>query len=889
MRSTTGLFCGVAAIALFGAGSALAQAASPDAAAKAKSNAPASAPADAGAQSGSAQGADAGVPTVAEVVVTGFRASLQSAQVIKENASQVVDSIVAADIGKLPDINTAEALSRVTGVQINTDLGEGSTVVIRGLSQVETLMNGRETFTAAGTRTLNFEFIPSEVLAGVDVYKSQSADLVEGGLGGTIDVRTHRPFDFKGLTVSGAALANYGDLKQQAKPLVSALISDRWDTSIGEVGALFDASYEERALREDYISAGAPTCYTKTNGVCTTVGPNGFYNPQYTAQRKRTGFNGSLQWSPTKDLQFYLDANYEKFETDQLDYGTYPTPDGGLTRSSTTYYPGTDIIKSATYLNQPLKTLSISRDTIDTNQQIAIGGKWQTGRLTLKGDISYLKTTEDLYYHELDMQTTLPTFTIDTSSSPPKESYSGVDLMNIANYNFAGLTDSVNHWSGDEFAVKFDGDYDLELGPITDVAFGVRYSDISDKLVPIRYYEATGAAVGPASAYSQLVQAYPYGDAFAGYSGSTINHYLVVNPSLLTNLNKIISLFGLPQPTVQSQGIYTIDEKDLAGYLKVNFAFDLGVRIDGNVGVRIVNTADDVAGTETISATQSTPVTYLPIADKNNYTDALPSINLRAHLRDDLFLRLAAYKSVTRPEFSQLNPGLTLVPANLTGNQGNPNLAPYRADNYDASLEWYFSRSGSLYAAAFYKSVKGFIFTEGVEQTIDGQLYTLSQPINSGAGRVEGAEVGYQQFFSFLPGWLSGFGVQANVTYVDSEAPTSIANFNAPLPNLSKWSYNVVGMYEKGPWSVRLAYDWRSKFLQSITNASGVGIVPTMSKGFGQLAAAVNYDITPHLTLTVEGTNLTRAIHQTYVGSLMSPAATYQDDRQLLAGIRFKW
>ena len=119
------------------------------------------------------------------------------------------------------------------------------------------------------------------MLAGVDVYKSQSPDLVEGGLGGTIDVRTHRPFDFSGFTFSGAALANYGDLKKDTRPLVSALISDRWDTSIGEVGALFDASYEQRGVREDYISAGAPTCYTKTNGVCTTIGPNGFYNRNY--------------------------------------------------------------------------------------------------------------------------------------------------------------------------------------------------------------------------------------------------------------------------------------------------------------------------------------------------------------------------------------------------------------------------------------------------------------------------------------------------------------------------------------------------------------------------------------------------------------------------------
>ncbi|MDB6104922.1 MAG: TonB-dependent receptor, partial [Gammaproteobacteria bacterium] len=777
---------------------------------------------------------------------------------------------------------------RVPGVQINTDLGEGSGVVIRGLGQVETLLNGRETFSAAGTRTLNFEFIPSELLAGVDVYKTPSADQVEGGLGGIINVRTRRPFDFEGFTAQAAVLGNRGDLARKSRPQVSALISDRWQIGHREFGALLSASYQERQLQEDYISAGAPTCYGAVKaGVCTTgvIGPNGFYNPQYTANRKRTGVNGVLQWHAGNDVELYLDGNYVKFETPQLDFGTYPLPNSNLTRSATSFYPGTGIIESATYLGQPLRTLSINRIQNDTNTQVAVGGRWDAGRLTVKGDLSYLDTKEQLYYHELDLQTTLPTFTIDTSGSPPAQSYGGVDLANIANYAFAGLTDSVNRWVGRETALTLDATYDLRWGPISTLGFGARYADLRDGLTPIRYFNAL--ANGPAAANPNLVESYPLGDAFNGGSGPTINNYLVVNPEMLQNIDTVIASLGLTKhPAVQSEGIYTIRERDSAAYLKASFASTLLVRIDGNVGLRLIHTADSLSGTETING--ATPA-YQPLHVTNGYSNLLPSFNLRAHLGESALLRLAAYASATRPEFSNLNPGLTLVPANLTGNQGNPQLAPYTAVNYDAALEWYFAKAGSIHGNAFYKSVKGFPFIAGASQVIGGATYLISQPVNSGTGKVTGFEAGYQQFYAGLPGLFGGLGLQANLTYVNSSAPTPVSGYTAPLPNLSRWSSNIVAIYEQGRWSGRIAWSWRSQFLQSIAVASGVGVVPVQSEAFGQLAAALNFHLSEHLTLNLAGTNLTRAKHQTFIGSVRSPSATYIDDRQYLAGVRYRF
>jgi TonB-dependent receptor len=648
------------------------------------------------------------------------------------------------------------------------------------------------------------------------------------------------------------------------------------------------ASYQERQLQEDYISAGAPTCYgAVTAGVCTTgvIGPNGSFNPQYTANRRRTGFSGVLQWHAGDAIKLHLDGNYVKFETPQLDFGTSLLPNSKLTRSATSFYPGTGIIESATYLAQPLRTLSINRIQSDTNAQVAIGAQWDAGRLTLKGDLSYMDTREQLRYHELDLQTTLPTFTIDTSGSPPAESYGGVDLTNIANYRFAGLTASVNRWAGRETALAVDASYDLGWGPVTGVELGARYAELHDGLTPIRYFNAL--ANGPAAANPNLIENYPLGDAFNGSSDPTINNYLVVDPTMLRNIDAIIASLGLTTyPMVQSEGIYAIRERDSAAYLKASFESNWRVLIDGNLGLRLIHTADSLSGTETISGLN--PV-YRPLHVTNSYSNLLPSFNLRAHLRDDLFLRLAAYASATRPEFSNLNPGLTLVPANLTGSQGNPHLAPYTGVNYDTTLEWYFARAGSIHGNAFYKTVKGFPFIAGTSQVIGGAAYLISQPVNSGAGRVTGFEAGYQQFYTGLPGLLGGLGLQANLTYVNSSAPTPVSGYTAPLPNLSRWSSNIVAIYEQGRGSCRIAWFWRSQFLQSIAVASGIGVVPVQSEAFGQLTAALNYHLGGHLTLTLAGTNLTRAKHQTFIGSVRSPSATYIDDRQYLAGVRYRF
>jgi TonB-dependent receptor len=314
------------------------------------------------------------------------------------------------------------------------------------------------------------------------------------------------------------------------------------------------------------------------------------------------------------------------------------------------------------------------------------------------------------------------------------------------------------------------------------------------------------------------------------------------------------------------------------------------VPIDGNIGVRVVQTKNSLVGNKAnfVNGVQNG---FVSINQDSEYTNTLPSLNLRARLKDDLQVRFAASKVITRPDFTQLSPSLTLVPANGQASSGNPDLKPLKADQLDLSLEYYFGRGGSAYAATFYKKVKGFIQTTVTPNVIiDGIPYNLAQPANGKDGTIKGGEIGYQQFFDFLPSWLSGLGAQANYTYVESEAPSSVAGLSSTLPQLSKNSYNLVGIYERGPISGRIAYNWRSKFYESIFVGTGsLGVNPVYRKAYGWLDASVVYDINRNFSVALEGANLLRTKREGFYTVESRPNDRTIDDRQVIAGVRVKW
>ncbi len=324
-------------------------------------------------------------------------------------------------------------------------------------------------------------------------------------------------------------------------------------------------------------------------------------------------------------------------------------------------------------------------------------------------------------------------------------------------------------------------------------------------------------------------------------------------------------------------------EKTSAGYAAVVYGTDSAIPMSGNLGVRVVQTRESVTGT-----LQSPDGTIAPLNKNSNYLNVLPSLNMQFDLTDTLQARFAAAKTVTRPDFSQLSPSLTLTTFFHTGSGGNPDLKPMKADNLDASLGWFFNKGGYLFGDVFYKKVDGFISYNTDLEEYYGQQYQISRPVNSDKGTIRGAEFAYQQFFDFLPYAYRGFGVQLNYTYVDSSATGIIPGQSTPLENLSKNSYNAVLMYENHGLSARLAYNWRSHFLSS-TYYTNTSLEPVYMKSYGILDASLGYDISPKVTVTLDMVNLLGRHLTSYYLRPSIPDASYLEDRRVTAGVRVKF
>lgn len=844
-------------------------------------------PQSAGAQQ---SGTDKQLPPV---IVVGKRASLMSAQEIKRDKLDIVDAVVADDINKLPDFSVTDALQRITGVQIARDRGEGAGVAIRGLTQMETTLNGREVFTAGLGRNLDFADIPAEMVSSINVYKTSSADHIEGGVGGTIDLRTRHPFDFSSRKIVGSARLIHGDLVNESKPQFSVLASDRWKTAgSGEFGALVTLSRQKRAWREDQKGTGNPIARTDLIPGQTVVAPNGTSETTSAGERERNAGSVVLQWRPAKNFELYAEGSYAEFRTLQDSYQVNVTAAPTFVAGSPTLFPGTNDLKSITWTNAPVSILSFARDTIDRTRQAAVGGRWTDKALTLKADVSHTASYNELYFSGPFLAGTAANFTQDLATRVPGSSVAGTDLLNPANFQYSGIAYRTRPFDGKLTTAQLDGEYQLLNSFVDTLAAGVRYARRGASNAPGLIFADASVTGISAADKPEFVMPNPYRNFFPGEGVSSIGNFMVGNLATARNAAGLRSAFGItaPIPAAASPlGVWDIDEETQAAYLLTTFK-GTALPLDGNAGLRVVRTHESVSGGLSVPATGA----VMPIKLDSTYTDYLPSLNLRYQLREGLYLRGAASKTITRPNFDQLSPSLTLIrnpinPSLNQGSAGNPDLNPIRSDNLDLALEKYFNPTTSVYATAFLKRVDGFVTTVSSPETYDGVTYQVSRPQNSSSARIKGVELGYQQFFDFLPGWLSGLGVQANYTYVDSATPNTTLGGNLPLQNLSKHSANLVGMVEKGRVSARIAYNWRDKFLSGITNLVSIGALPVYTRGYGWLDASVSYRVNDHVTLALEGTNLLGTVRTAYYGVETRPQGAWINDRQLslTATIRF--
>ena len=953
------------------------------------------------------------------VVVTGQRAALESAQAIKQNSREIVDSIVAEDIGKLPDRSVTEVLQRVVGVTIDhtyRDIGgntdpehfavEGAGVAIRGLSYVRSEINGRDSFTANGGRSLSFDDVPPELMAAVDIYKNPSAEQIEGAIGGLVNLRTAKPLDFSEMKISGSLQGTYGELSSgNVKPSASVLFSNRWDVGDGSFGALFDFSHSESDTRTDAIqlepffprvSSLEPGATWIPAGETAWVPRGGVSWRTLAFERKRDGAYAAFQWKPSDSVETsltYFRSQY-KFHWDENaifpqtnPYAVTPAPGTSFTYGpNNTLLEGviTDPADGGLPFNDDVRSANRKSVTTDVSWNL----KWDVSdKLGLSTDVQYVHSTTDADDLTVATGVNLPSETVNLGGNPPSVSVDSAYLQDPANYYWAFTMDGFSKSVGKEWSWRGDADYTIGEGFFKSLRFGLRATDRDAETsvsqpgngynwAPVSQTWMLGwylPSMANVSAFPAATRTYSFPRFFNGRQDlpsavvfpsasltadwpNTFQTLQGFRDTLCKQLNPGSNCAPFSpwlQPSLQANtGRNTQDEKTYSSYLSLNFGSEAGaVPVDGSLGVRLVRSENTAHGFLTINAFTVDPANLPPGADPADYvgfagfaapiqaetqrTDVLPTLNVRFRFTEKLQSRLAIAKAIARPDFSQLQAFTTLSSninqtngvQNFTGNgNGNPNLKPTKSNQIDATLEWYFAPTGSLTGAVFYKDLSDVVvnqvYTVPLTDTGGGtQTFTVTGPTNGADGKIKGFELSYQQYMDFLPGFLSGFGVQANYTYVDSERtlhdPVSstycggtsndATNFNLningcdtdgrsfgdlPLQGLSKHAYNVSLLYDRGPISGRLAYSWRERYLMGVnvngtnggnglntdTSSAGYGQqniafgLPTYADDYGQLDGSIFWKLNDNFTLGLEAQNLTDAtykeLQQQHVGMI---------------------
>lgn len=901
---------------------------------------------------------------VEEIVVTGFRESLSQALDVKRAQVGAVDAIVAEDIADFPDLNLAESIQRVPGVSIARDAGEGRQISVRGLGPQFTRVriNGMEAMSANGgtdaaggtnrDRSFDFNTFASELFNSITVRKTAAAEIEEGSLGATVDLRSARPFDYDGFTLVTGVQAGYNDIQEDIDPRGAFLISNQF--ADGRFGALMSVAYTERKLLDEGTSSvrwqngsgsGAfGSLAPDYAGTASLSQLNAAFRPRfprydiYEHDQERLGITGSLQWQASDSTQVSLDAMYAKFDAKRREIfleapvfsaggangiGNVQVRDAVIDANNSIVYgmfDNVDIRSEARY--DELET-EFTHLTLDAEHSFS-------DTLRVKGLVGYSEAA-----HDNPIQTTLLFDRLDVDGY--SYDFRGDNRLPLINYGDANVADP-NAWtltsirlrpqsSENTFkTVSFDVAWDLN--DLVTLKAGPQYKKFDFETTAM--VRSNGSASSQEGTIPANVSATPIANysELARLSGNLGAPAGTPRSWIIPDLDAAASLFNLYDRSVFPLAIgpalsnnYQIEEEDLGGYVQADVQTEvLGRSLRANVGVRYVETDQTSSG---YTFTSGSP---LLTTVNRTYSDTLPSLNVSYDLTDEVVVRASAAKVMVRPNGSGTVLGLgVLAPgaavqiggANKTVTAGNPNLDPYRAKTYDLAVEWYFAQDSLLSAAVFYKDITSFVQIVRTSDNFQNNTLGLpnsvalaacgtaipdaatcldnwqfSLPTNTDGGELTGFEISYQQPFSFLPGFWSNFGLLLNYTGVDSEIDyvdqTGAVVVRTDLTGLSKSAYNATLYWENEVFSARVSAAYRDEFLTTVPGRNGNDVEGTADT-LG-IDASTKWSVTPNLDLTLEALNLTDEFQDQYVDSNGNRLSYYHHQgRQYLLGARYKF
>lgn len=908
---------------------------------------------DAAAPAGEAAGAAVQVATDGsdeEIVVSGFRASLDAAIAAKRSSDSQVDVIVAEDIAKFPDTNLAESLQRIPGVAIQRDAGEGRAITVRGLGPQFTRVriNGMEAIAtstdgASANRERGFDFnvFASELFSSIVVHKTAEASLDEGSLGAVVDLNTGNPLTYEsGFHFVGSAQARYNDLSDDLGPRLAGLVS--WVNPDGTFGASASVAYSEYETAElgnnsvrwqqaAFRSVRGTSCFTGStyvpSAVCNEAGL-AFHPriPRYglvAHDRERLGATASVQWQPSDSTKLSIDGLYSSFKETRDEYWgevLFRSNERLIDVVDYTLDSNNNMI-SGTFNNAWVRTERYSRESETEFYQLSSRLEQQIAdnlSATLRGGISRsdadIPVETTLIFDDRDFMGY--SFDYTDMNRPVLTFGDGIDEP--TQFQLAEFRDRPSELTNKFKTVGLDVAW--EVTDFFNVEAGGFYRRFDFDTVGYARDSTYCAAFTCASGQyglpvtADIAELFELGDA--GQPAGTTSSWVVPN---LTAAADAVGLFDRT-PVLQQGQDRSVVEKTTGAYLQLGWDGDLGgLRVTGNAGVRYAKTRQSSTGF--VSGIEATV--------ERSYSDWLPAANLNLFLTDDLILRGAVAKVINRVPLGSLTPGGSVDQFNFRITSGNPFLDPIRAMNYDVALEWYFAPGAIASVALFAKDIKSFpiggsttgtyassglptsLLTPGTPAyvaIVDGenpsQPFEFRTQVNGSGANVKGAEFSLNLPFSvFSEGFFSDFGLVGNFTLVDSDVDYTL---QTPATALNGSGNPVAGPptvfsrplldLAKKAWNVTAYYD-NDRLSARVSANWRDGYIDGTSgnlnifEGYASLLnvdASIRYKLTDWVELSLEGTNLTDEYRRRWVND--PSKRNYENNhfgRVIMAGVRF--
>ncbi|MFV3130257.1 TonB-dependent receptor [Niveispirillum sp. KHB5.9] len=870
------------------------------------------------AQAAPAATAGAGGDVLEEIIVSGFRQSIQASLEQKRNATQIVEVITAEDIGKLPDNSIAESIARLPGLAAQRVDGRASVISLRGLGPdfTATLLNGREQVSTGNNRGVEFDQYPAEISSGVAVYKTSQSNVIGQGLAGTVDLKTIRPLDYKDRVVALSARSEYvtnGKLNSDSK----------------EIGYRFSGTYVDRFANDTLgLSIGVSHLNQPTQIKSARFWGDGNYprindsqplsdtapyiigGGEFRANSqtlKRTGVVATVQYEPTDSFATSLDFFYSKFDDVQYQRGVeLPLWWSGAVLAPTGRTVQNGLVTAGSFSGVKGVGRSDIRETEADLYSAGWNGKYTKDAWTVTADLGYSSADRQSSrfeaYYGTGRNGTGATDTVGFTSTPNDFGWQLTHNLNYADPNLMLLTDP-GGWSGgsigsldqngylnqpsikDElYTARLDVKREIDSEAFRAVTLGVNYTDRSKSYEQPEWYIVTTANVQNPTAQRSI--AVPAASVLkpTDLSWVGLGDTLAFDPRDLLDQG-IYSLVKCPRLNCVDDLAYSIDEKVWTGYAQVDIDAQLGdTRLTGNFGAQYIRT-DQSSTAPAINPDKS----FKSVTDGIKYNNFLPNMNLIFTLpNEDHKIRLAAARQMARARPDQLSAlftyGFDPTPTKLASTDiefspwsaddeknGNPKLKPWIADAIDATYEFYFADAGYLALNGYYKWLKTYIYREKSVYDFTGlptngttpRLFTgySKRPVNGNGGDIYGVELALSLPFELISEGLDGFGVTGNVGYTKTSITPDPGQPSQPIPGYSKYTAQGTFYYDKDGFQARVSANHRSKFLAEVTGF-GQGRAMRMAKAETVMDAQVSYEFQEGsslqgLTIMLQGYNLT--------------------------------